>query len=288
MKNFIKSSFVFATLALACFCASAFSENCPEKHSMGWCIAEFSGISQGLRESSKEDLAGFIASIPQKAAPQNGVEVDSLIHAGLDFAKVGYTPGLLSPAGWGAFWVLNSFGNYKLANQPHMFLILPESEVVDGNPRATAEKAWIEGVKEFLHATDYTLEENLNVAKNGNQTIVRKYRLTGGECGEEGCSADARFMATIPFESKDTDKARFAKVIDNPPSWIANEKVYLWDFTRSPWPQVTRNSDNPKVSLIPPEKAMEFMTKMSKWFYLYMPGKVQTLVTNDKAMFIAK
>lgn len=287
MKFLSKKLAVFLAFAAVSINSFASSDNCPSKHSMGYCLAEMGEISQGIREATKEELQEVVASMSNKN-PTPGVDYGSIAIAGLEFAKVGYTPGLLSSPGWGVFWLVNSLGATRLADNPLMFIILPESEVENGDPRATAEKAWINGVKSFLKATDVNIEEKYFKSRFADATIEQRFNFVGGECGDGGCKAYAKFISHRPAAPNDDYKIKGAKVIDNPPKWIAKEKAYVWNYNIGPWPLISKNDDNPKVNLVTGKNAMEFIKHMPKWFYLYMPGKVQSVINSEQVHLLVK
>ena len=104
-------------------------------------------------------------------------------------------------------------------SQPQFFIMLPESQVKDGNPLRTAESSLIKGIVETLGIETAELREVEKKPTFGSQYMYRDYLLKGGQCGDAGCTAYSRFFTTSPDP---------VVVIHQPPRWAGNERLYVW------------------------------------------------------------
>lgn len=263
---------LFACLATTSSLAVAKTETCINSHSLAYCMLDLVGLSAGAVEVSAADLekdltpasAGVATNAPDHA-------INALFVA---TAKNGLELGLTS--GIAILSLLTQ--RTPEGSQPQLFIILPESKVQNGNPLRTAESALMTGVMATLEIETAEPREVEKKPTFGSPYIYRDYVLKGGPCGDAGCAAEARFFTTLPNP---------VVVIDRPPSWAGNERLYVWSNpAKGVWPMVLRPGE--KRSLIHNGTIMGLMKKLPEWFYYYIPGKSPAIVTSKKVYFLAR
>lgn len=162
-------------------------------------------------------------------------------------------------------------------SRPQLFIILSESKVQNGNPLRTAELALMMAV---MATPEIEIAESREIAKKptfGSPYIYRYYVLKGGQCGDVDCVAEAMFFTTLPNP---------VAVIDRPPSWAGNERLYVWSNpAKGVCPMVLRPGE--KRSLIRNGTIKGLVKNLPEWFYYYIPGKSPAILSSKKVYFLA-
>lgn len=269
MKNILFA----ASLALAAPFASATNENCTNRHSQAYCILDLVNLSTGAFEISAADLE---KNLKQAGAWEPGSKV---LDHGINLFSVLTSKGGLETALAGGVSILNLFIDPgTVGGRPQFFIMLPESKAQDGNPRLTAESVLMAAVTKALGIEQSELREVEKKPTFGSAYTYREYALKGGQCGEVGCTAFA------PFFAYGSDPV---VVIDHPPSWAGNERLYVWASpTKGAWPQVKKPGE--VRFLITADKMMSVIKNLPEWFYLYLPGKTPAIITSEKVYFLAR
>ena len=262
-----------ACLAAVSSLAMAKTDNCTTSHSLAYCLLDLAGLSAGAVEVSAADLEKNLAPASAGVATSNAPDhaTNALFVA---TAKNGLELGLTS--GIAILSLLTQ--KTPEGSQPQLFIMLPESKVQNGNPLRTAESALMTAVMATLEIETAEPREVEKKPTFGSPYIYRDYVLKGGQCGDVGCAAEARFFTTRPDP---------VVVIDRPPSWAGNERLYVWSNpAKGVWPMVLRPGE--KRSLIHNGTIMGLMRKLPAWFYYYIPGKTPVIVTGEKVYFLAR
>lgn len=268
------------TLALAWPWSSPLDDDCPKEHSEAWCLLNLAGHSKNASDASMKMAEEVMASAnPKTGAEGASINKVALVISGLDYAKMTTLPRGVSSGFSGTMWLLGALTDGpKAGERQQMFIILPESEVKNGDPLGTVESAYMEGIAKYLE-TDQApvLKEVEHVATIGIRDIIRSYTIRGGRCGEVGCSVSSAFMYL-----KDGSSTK-PKIYDQVPAWAGGQRIYVWDMA---FPWVTA-LDNPKKALIGPEKYAELLSKMPAWLYFYQPAKVSLLANGQQVRLLA-
>lgn len=122
-----------------------------------------------------------------------------------------------------------------------MFAIIPDSEVVGGNPITTVQTYVINA---FAAQLGGKLEPKLMVTKRRHafgEDSYLLYRMFGGRCGTEGCYASVEFSNLIV--SKDDT----FQTIDALPAWYGSGKAHVVLKT---WPKAFRVLNKPLNSFV--------------------------------------
>lgn len=269
MRKTLLAVFLAAVSGLA----MAKTENCTASHSLAYCLLDLAALSAGAIEVSAADLEKELT--PANAGMASTKAPDHAINAlFVATAKNGLELGLTS--GIAILSLLTQ--RTPEGSQPQLFIMLPESKVQNGNPLRTAESALMTAVMATLEIDTAEPREIEKKPTFGSPYIYRDYVLKGGQCGDVGCSAEARFFTTLPNP---------VVVIDYPPSWAGNERLYVWSNpAKGVWPMVLRPGE--KRSLIHNGTIMGLMKNLPDWFYYYVPGKSPAIVTSKKVYFLAR
>lgn len=261
-----------ACLAAVSSFAVAKTENCTASHSLAYCLLDLAGLSAGAIEVSAADLEKDIA--PASAGVATNAPDHAINALFVATAKNGLELGLT-----GGIAILSLLTQRTPEGSlPQLFIMLPESKVKDGNPLRTAESALMMAVMATLEIDTAEPREVEKKPTFGSPYIYRDYVLKGGQCGEVGCAAEARFFTTLPNP---------VVVVDHPPSWAGNERLYVWSNpAKGVWPMVLRPGE--KRSLIHNGTIMSLIKKLPGWFYYYIPGKTPAIVTGEKVYFLAR
>lgn len=269
----LKSITTIALLFLTAF-ANAGSEDCPKEHSVGYCILDYVDLAHGAKEISSDDLAKFVNVTGEEST--SGKSVIDIASNGVYLLGAKSAFDLALGGAMGIFGLLGS--STSVGQEPQFFIMLPESEVVEGNPLKTAEDAWVKGISEILNIDSATLNEVRKTPTFASPYIRRSYSLEGGECGEDGCEAYAKFFYLLSSKPK---------VIDKPPTWLGNERLYIWaTYSNNAYPNVRRNSD--KKWMFPPSEMLKLVKKLPNWFYFYSPSKAPFIMTSNNILFFTR
>jgi hypothetical protein len=264
---------IFLAAVLATGVAHATEEECLSTHSLAYCMLDLVGLSKGAKEITAAELNSQIAVLKTDKDPSRALD-----HA-LDIYSVATARNAFAMSLAGAIAILEFIPKAKdVGSQPQLFIMLPESQVKDGDPLRTAESALMKGVVETLGIETSELREVEKKPTFGSPYVYRDYMLKGGQCGDAGCTAYSRFFATKPDP---------VVVIDQPPKWAGNERLYVWaNQTKGSWPMVQKPGR--ATSLILEESMGELIKNLPKWFYYYIPGKTPAIVTSEKVYFLAR
>lgn len=258
---------------------------CAKRNSIAWCILDAAGYSDGANDVSAKRAEDFLAKLtPQVHDGTSNNGAGALAIAGLEAAKLTTpTPGIGRGASVGMLLLGALIDGRRPGERVQMFMLMPESAVVDGDPGKTAEKAYVDALQRHLEADSVELVETPRKATFGATWTERHYRMTGGpRCGEVACIAGASF-----FSSDSTNKA--PKAIEADPQWVGSSTVYVWDrIYAGARPFMRLETDERSVQRIAKEEYLRFIMHLPPWMFLYVPGDVGFLVTSDKVLPLAR
>lgn len=248
-------------------------------------MLDAAGYSDGANDVSPKRAEEFLAKLtPQVSDGASNAGTGALAIAGLEAAKLtSPTPGI----GRGVSVGMLLLGAFIDGNRPgervQMFMLMPESAVVNGDPGKTAERAYVDALQRHLEADSVELVETPRKATFGATWTERHYRMTGGpRCGEVACIAGASF-----FSSDDSNKA--PKAIEADPQWVGSSTVYVWNrFYAGATPFMRLETDDRSVRRFAKDEYLRFIKLLPPWMFLYLPGDVGLLVSSDKVMPLAK
>ena len=235
------------------------------------------GYSKGAKDTPIEEIKPLLEKIQKdgNALPEGSVDKVDLLFSAKNFANIGVVPFSSGIAGsMGLFFAVSDLiPNPGERNQ--FIILLPESEVKDGDPRLTIELLFVEGVKKFLNASNAVKKDIVEKPFFGGPVILRGYLFTGGDrCGETGC-----YLKTDFIQFADANPSRVAPVIlEKPPSWAGKEKLYSWVV---PFPYIYLEPKEPRTRKSAPIPGVvkeaeypEFMKNLPSSFYLFKAGKL--------------
>lgn len=262
-----------AVLAASTGVAHATGEECIGAHSQAYCMLDLAGLSKGAVEISTTELSTQI-DVSKVSDDPSRIANHAINALFVVTAKSFFEAGLAGGVG-----ILDLIPKPKATgSQPQFFIMLPESQVKEGNPLRTAESALMTGVVKTLGVEATELREVEKKPTFGSAYIYRDYLLKGGQCGDVGCTAHARFFATQPDP---------VVVLDQPLSWAGNERLYIWSSeTKGAWP-IVQKPEKPR-SLFTAESMIALMKNLPGWFYYYIPGKAPAIVSSEKVYFLAR
>ena len=161
-----------------------------------------------------------------------------------------------------------------------MFAIIPDSEVVGGNPITTVQTYVINA---FAAQLGGKLEPKLMVTKRRHafgEDSYLLYRMFGGRCGTEGGYASVEFSNLIG--SKDDT----FQTIDALPAWYGSGKAHVVLKT---WPKAFRVLNKPLNSFVSNRAdTLATMARLPKWFYYFEPGNPSVILSSDKVRVLVK
>ena len=231
----MRKTLLVVCLAAVSGLAMAKTENCTASHSLAYCLLDLAGLSAGAVEVSAADLEKNLTpasdGVASTKAPDHAINA-LFVATAKNGLELGLTSGIA---------ILSLLAQRTPeGSQPQLFIMLPESKVQNGNPLRTAESALMTAVMSTLEIDTAEPREVEKKPTFGSPYIYRDYVLKGGQCGDAGCAAEARFFTTLPNP---------VVVIDHPPSWAGNERLYVWSNpAKGVWPMVLRPGE--KRSLI--------------------------------------
>ncbi len=281
LQSFFASAFLMAALPTSSLANPA---KCSAKNSMAWCILDAAGYSDGASDVSLDRAEKFLEKlIPKVQEDSKGPDAGYLAIAGLEAAKL--TSPILGSRGGSIGWaLLGAFlDGGKAGERVQMFMVMPESAVVDGNPGKTAELIYVEALRRFLEAESAELVETTRKPTFGAIWTERNYRMKGGpRCGEDACMATARFFST-------DSKKMLPKAIETDPQWVGSSTAYVWNrFYASAEPYVVLESDQKRNQMVGKKDYLKFIKFLPSWFFLYLPGEVNLLVNSERIFPLAK
>lgn len=235
------------------------------------------GYSKGAKDTPIEKIQPLLDKIKKDGdgLPAASVDKVDLLLAAKSFSNIGVVP--FSPGIAGSLNLLFSVGEFNKnpGEKDQMFIVLPESEVKNGDPRLTIELLFVDGVKKFLNASSAVRKDIPVKTFFGGASNFRGYLFTGGErCGDTGCYAKIKFITNADINPSSVAP----NVIENPPSWASKEKVYTWNCAL---PYIYLEPTEPITSKSPPIPGIlkeqdygEFMKYMPSTFYFYKAGQL--------------
>ena len=286
-KSFLHKAVACATFTLVVLClpAKAFDDDCVKDHSQAWCLLDLAGFSKGARDIKAEKANEIIAKATQITNPadaKGGVDVGNLVNAGLDYAKLTRLPPGVSSQFSGSMWLLGALLNGpKAGERIQTFLILPESDVENGDPLATAEVKFVDAVLKYLEAD---VAEKVDEDRNpplGSRYKIRAYKVVSGKCAAivGGCWFTGSF-----FDCSNCSSIK-PTVIDKAPEWISVGRSYIWKS----WFLELRESDSKGKIMVPYEKlTQEFQKYLPDPFYYYRPGELSLLMNGQTTRLLVR
>jgi len=269
----LRTLLVAGVISLANNFALATDENCIEKHSQAWCLLDLASLSKGAREVPLSDLKdAFTKSGVNLNTTENSVNKGDLVMSGISYLDAGVLSNFFS-----AGWFFLAFNNNKpVGSTMQFFVILPKSEIIDNNPRLTAEQALMNAIlKQFKIEQPAALKEYEHKHFFGTE-LRREYTFFGGRCGDIGCEYRSTFVATSGLAAP--------KILDKTPSWIGGNEVHIWT---SYFPNV-RLTNSIQRTALKIEDYPGLMKNLPKWFYLYQPGDTPFILNSEGVMFLVK
>jgi hypothetical protein len=274
--KFIKIT-ALSFLMLLPFGSFAADEDCIKEHSYGWCMLDLVGYSKGAKDTPIEKIKPLLEKIQKdgNALPEGSVDKVDLLISAKNFANIGVVP--FSPGVAGSLGLLFSVGDFikNPGEKDQLFIMLPESEVKNGDPRLTIELLFVDGVKKFLNASNAVRKDIPVKTFFGSPSHFRGYLFTGGErCGETGCYAKIKFITNADINPSSVAP----NIIENPPSWASKEKIYTWNcalpyiYLEPSEPLTSKSAALPGI-LKEPEYGV-FMKYMPSSFYFYKAGQL--------------
>lgn len=274
------SAVFLPTLAFAWPWGSSLDEDCPKDHSEAWCLLDLAGHSKGASDVSMKVAQEVLSSAKPANAPEGStINKGALLISGMDYAKLTTLPKGMSSGVSGSMWLLKALTDGpKAGERQQMFIVLPESEVKDGDPLLTVEKAYMDAIARYLESDQApVLKEVEHVALIGVRDILRTYQIHGGKCGQAGCSVQSAFM--------NLKGGSYTKpeIIEKAPTWAGGQRIYVWSDAR-PW---INSLEDPKKLLIKPDNYPELLAKMPAWLYFFQPGNVSLLANGQQVRLLA-
>lgn len=276
------ASFLLSVLSLP---ANALEDDCVKDHSQAWCLLDLAGYSKGARDITIDRANEIIAKAAINANPTNaqtGPDLGRIAVAGLDFAKLTHLPPGISPRFSGSMLLIGAFlDGPKAGERVQTFVILPEAEVKDGDPLATAEGAFVEAVLKYLEADGAEKVDEDRNPPLGSRYTIRAYKVSTGKCAAipGGC------WFTGSFFSCSNCRNRKPMVIDRSPNWVGIGRSYVW----RDWFVQLREADSQGKLLVPHERLhKELCNYLPDSFYYFQPGELSLLVNGQTTRLLAK
>lgn len=268
----------FALGALSSVSAYAIDNDCVEKHSRAWCLLDLAGYSKGADDVSAKKAAEILEKLrpgTEGKTSDNGAMFATF--AAMDLLKLASPPPGFSFGGSAAMNLLGLLTSGPRAGErTQNFIILPQSAVKDSEPGSIVEDAFLRASIKFLGTDTVAVQDEEKNPPLGARYVKRKYVLTGGKCGAEGCELTLSFVAC--------EKCYFRKstVYEAPPPWVAAEKVYVWKDASIGFRLLSQNNN----WVLTEEERREFHKNMPDWYYLYSPGQVSALFNGDQTQLL--
>jgi hypothetical protein len=265
--------------------AYAFDEDCVKDHSQAWCLLDLAGYSKGARDIKVEKANEIIAKASANANPadaRSGIDMGNVVLAGMDYAKLTHLPPGVSSGFSGSMWLLGAFLNGpKAGERTQSFVILPESDVKDGDPLTTAEDAFVAAVLKYLEADGAEKVDEERNPPLGSRYTIRAYKVNTGKCAAVagGCWITGAFFSCSNCSFKKP------MVIDKSPEWLGDGRTYVWGS----WSPQIREADSKGKPIFPYEKLnQDLRVLLPDWFYLYRPGELSLLFNGQNTRLLAK
>lgn len=282
-----KMKFTNTTLALAAIytvlwtsgCASVQSDNmanqnCVKNHSHGYCLLEIASVSAGAKDITPDEAKLVFEKAGVQWESRAGFDGIQAGFAGLNFARMGAAP--LPGLGWngtGLMLLLGAFSDDRpLGRRPQNFIILTESQIINNDPYATVMDAMKHILSAAVNADSIVAFDELKKPTFGKEYYKRKYKLTGGKCGQTGCIASF-------FNLEETNIQKSAKIIDSP-TWLDHGKAYVWNR----WIGIDIVGLNGSKKLEGIKIDENIMKQLPPYFYRYIPGEV-SIIYNAKTSY---
>jgi len=257
---------------------------CAKRNSVAWCILNAAGYADGASDVSQKRVDEYMAKIIPSVQFGAKLDAGALVIAGLDAAKLTTpVPGISRGTSIGMALLGAVLSGRKPGEMVQMFMLMPDSAVLEGDPGKTAEAAYVDALRRYLEAESSELVETLRKPTFGAAWTERHYLMKGGpRCADVGCLATASF-----FHSDSRKKVPREMVAD--PLWAGSSTVYVWDrFYADAQPHVRLVSDEKYKEGLGKEEYLNFIKLLPPWFYLYLPGEVNLLVNSERVLPLAK
>jgi hypothetical protein len=295
---------VAAVLTLISPAVQAFDNSCNKDHSLGWCLLDFGGRSNGARDvpeaKANELIAKAVAAMPAVDAGASGAQISQatataaaaplppstkdgafVAIAAMDYAKWTMPPPGVSSTFNGSMSLLGFLlSGPKAGEQNQTFVILPESEVLDGDPRTTVENVIVQSMLRYLEADHHEVIDREMNPPLGARYTKRSYRATGGKCNAIVGACDF----TSPIFSCSNCSSGKPDVIENAPAWAGGGRVYVW---KSAHVSFREKEEDGKPTLLS-GKLPDFYGTLPNWFYYYRPGAISLLVHGGQTEALIK
>jgi hypothetical protein len=252
-------------------------DECTKINSWVICLLELYSLDSGVVDMTQEAAkkAGF------QAALREGGATGAAIIGAAQFTPLASRPlPGLSRQATGALWLLSAVPVYDPGKSKQFFAIVPESQVVNGDPTATLEQAWIKAVAALLGATEIEARFTEKRPSLAGPYYLKNYIIKGGErCGEAGCAVSADFFESRNFPDKELNDRRKPIVVEAAPKWIApfgapGERLYLFgNYWSRMHPRVIDPQGKEFWPIISVEDKLRFLALLPDWFLFYEPTK---------------
>ena len=273
---------VTAAISLSgCMATAPKDGNCTKSNSEGLCLLDLVGISKGASDIRRSDLKA--ANVDLKALNNTSsinINGDFLIAAGLERISPTSIPGLGGGTPGNVFLLASVLKGKDIGQLANMFAIIPNSEVVGGNPKTTVQTHVINAFAAQLGAK---LDPKPTVTTRKyvfGQDAVLLYRMSGGRCGTEGC------YASVDFSQLTGTKDTSFQTIDALPAWYGSGKAHV---VLNTLPTAFRDPNKPFNSLVSTRAdTLGAMARLPKWLYYYEPGNPSVVLSSDKVRVLVK